>query len=417
MAIKSVELREKRAKLVADARAILTKAEAEERDTNAEENAEYDRIMGEVDGLKKRVDQLERLESSEDEMDAPAERSGRPGTAEERRASAPTSEAEERAAYTGWVRTGRIGQALRASQNRASEVRDLVLGTDTAAGYLITPTQISQSIVTQCADYTFIRDLAHVERVTEAKSLGVRQLTARADDFDWTTEIASVTADTGLTMGRRDLTPNIMTKLVKASIRLLMASGDASSLINAQLAYKYGLTLEKACLTGDGSGKPLGVFTASSNGIATSRDLTSGTSGDFTADDLIGLKFNIKQPYLQGPKSSWILHRTIVLKIRKFKDSYGQYLWQPGLQAGSPDRLLDVPLRMSEWAPNTVSAGNYVAIIGNFEYYWIAEVVDLIIQRLVEKYADTNEVGFLARFFADGSPVLGEAFSRLKIAA
>lgn len=413
--MKAAELREKRAGLVAEARAILNKADSENRDTNAEENQEYDRIMGEVDALKARVDKLEKLEEAEDEMDAPADRSGRPGNAEERSHSAPSSGAEERAAWTAWCRNGRMGQALRASQNRMGEYRDLVLGTDATAGYLVTPTQISEAIVKQTNDFTYMRELAHVERVTEAKSLGVRQQTARMDDFDWTTEIQSVTTDAGQTFGRRDLSPQIMTKLSKVSIRLLMASQDAGKVVQDELAYKYGLTLEKACLTGDGSGKALGVFTASANGIPTSRDFACTGTAALTADNLIDAKFNIKQPYLQGPKASWILHRTVVAYIRKLKDSYGQYLWQPGLAAGAPDRIVDVPVRMSEWAPSTFTTGSYIGILGNFEYYWIAEVVDMVIQRLVERYADTNEVGFLARFWADGSPVLGEAFTRLKL--
>ena len=40
----------------------------------------------------------------------------------------------------------------------------------------------------------------------------------------------------------------------------------------------------------------------------------------------------------------------------------------------------------------------------------------MMIQRLVELYAGTNEVGFIGRRWVDGSPVLEEAFSRLKLA-
>jgi HK97 family phage major capsid protein len=39
-----------------------------------------------------------------------------------------------------------------------------------------------------------------------------------------------------------------------------------------------------------------------------------------------------------------------------------------------------------------------------------------MIQRLVELYAATNEVGFIGRRWVDGAPVLDEAFARLKMA-
>lgn len=71
---------------------------------------------------------------------------------------------------------------------------------------------------------------------------------------------------------------------------------------------------------------------------------------------------------------------------------------------------------MSEFAPNTFTTGLYVGLIGDLKKYWIAEVPNILIQRLNERYADTNEVGFLGRMFLDSSPVLEEAFARLKLA-
>jgi HK97 family phage major capsid protein len=54
-----------------------------------------------------------------------------------------------------------------------------------------------------------------------------------------------------------------------------MLSKDAENEVTNELGYKFGVTEEKAFLTGDGSGKPLGVFTASASGISTARDVTA----------------------------------------------------------------------------------------------------------------------------------------------
>lgn len=418
--MKAAELRERRAELVKKARAILDRAEAEQRDTNTEEASEYDKIMAEIDARKEQIDRLEKLEEAEDEMEAPAERSGRRATAEERaRARAdPGHEAEVRTAFGHWARTGQVRPALRTDQARLGEYRDLVLGAlgaDTAGGYLVTPVQISEAIVRQIDNVTFIRRLCHVERVTEAKSLGVRQQTANPADADWTTEVAQVATDTAQAFGRRDLTPAALTKLVLVSIRLLMASADVEALVRDRLAYKFGITEEKAFLTGTGSGQPLGVFTASAGGVPTTQDVTTAGAGALAGDDLIEAKYFLRQPYLQGPKAAWVMHRSIVKVVRKLKDNYGQYLWQPGLAGGAPDTIVDVPVKLSEYAPATLAGGNYVAVIGNFEYYWVAEVTDIVLQRLVERYSDTNEVGFKGIAFVDGAPILGEAFARIKI--
>jgi hypothetical protein len=59
----------------------------------------------------------------------------------------------------------------------------------------------------------------------------------------------------------------------------------------ARLAYKFGVTQEKAYLTGDGNQKPLGVFTASNDGISTGRDVSTGnTTTAITFDGLIEAK-------------------------------------------------------------------------------------------------------------------------------
>jgi HK97 family phage major capsid protein len=159
---------------------------------------------------------------------------------------------------------------------------------------------------------------------------------------------------------------------------------------------------------------PLGVFVASPNGIPTTQDVTSGAVGDFIADDLIRMKYSLKQPYFFGDKCRWVMGRPIVAEVRMFKDQMGQYLWRPGLASDAPDTILDVPVAMSEYAPITKTTGSYIAILGNFGYYAIAEFRDFFIQRLVELFAGSNEIGFISRSFLDGSPVLGEAFARLK---
>ncbi len=102
--------------------------------------------------------------------------------------------------------------------------------------------------------------------------------------------------------------------------------------------------------------------------------------------------------------------------VRKLKDTQNQYLWQPGLAGGEPDRILDIPYVVSEFAPNTFTTGLYVLILGDISFYWIAEALDMEIQRLVELYAEANQVGFIGRAELDGMPTLAEAFIRGKLA-
>ena len=70
---------------------------------------------------------------------------------------------------------------------------------------------------------------------------------------------------------------------------------------------------------------------------------------------------------------------------------------------------------MSEFVPNTFTDGNYVGVLGDFSFYWIAEALDMTVQTLEELYARTNQIGYIGRREIDGQPVLEEAFVRIKV--
>jgi HK97 family phage major capsid protein len=123
--------------------------------------------------------------------------------------------------------------------------------------------------------------------------------------------------------------------------------------------------------------------------------------------------YSLKAQY--HPRATWIFHRDAIKMLRKLKDGDGQYIWNPDIKGGQPDMILGRPYKMSEYAPNTFTSGLYVGIIGDFSYYWIADALNMRIQRLNELYAATNQVGFISRLESDGMPVLEEAFARVKL--
>jgi HK97 family phage major capsid protein len=57
-----------------------------------------------------------------------------------------------------------------------------------------------------------------------------------------------------------------------------------------------------------------------------------------------------------------------------------------------------------------------VGILGVFDYYWIADALNMDIQVVTELYAATNQNGYILRKETDGMPVLGEAFRRVTLA-
>lgn len=261
------------------------------------------------------------------------------------------------------------------------------------------------------------RLLVRVQTLTQSASLGVASLDTDPADPSWTTELAIGSEDSSMVFGKRELEPKPLAKSIKISNKLLRLSTlDIEQLVRARLAYKFGVTEEAAFISGSGAGQPLGLFTASADGISTGRDISTGnTTTSIQTDGLLEAKFGLKPQY--RPRARWLFHTDAVKQIAKLKDGDGQYIWQQGIQAGAPDRLLNLPYMESQYVPNTFTAALYVGMLGDFAYYWIVDSLDMTIQRLVELYAATNQVGFIGRLECDGMPVLEEAFVRVKLAA
>jgi HK97 family phage major capsid protein len=264
-----------------------------------------------------------------------------------------------------------------------------------------------------------MRELATTYTITTNESLGVPSLESDVDDASWTTEIASVTESADFGFGRRELKPNPLRKLVKLSRTLMRKAPNADAIAMDRLAYKFGVSMEKAYLSGTGANQPLGVFVASSTGIPTSQDVTCASATAFTADEIIDLKHSLKAAY--WPKAGFMLHRDAVKRVRKLKDSNNNYIWATGLGPaggfqGNPSTILESPYYISEYAPNTFTTGLYVMLYGDFSKYWIVDSQQFSVQVLLELYAATRQIGFVGEIETDGQPVLAEAFARLKLA-
>lgn len=409
---------------------------AEGRAFTADEDTKYkafeadcDKLEGEIRKLQEQAKRLERLQALETHLaEAPppvtkptpgSHRDGGAGQGGERREIRGRN-GDDYAALLAFLpeirKTPEYARAYAAAMGQDFLRADtLQAGVFTKGGVFQPPIEWLAELIKNVDDQVFVRQNARKFRLERAASLGVPKLDTDIDDADWTSELG--TGSQGdFTFGDRELRPHPMAKSVKVSKTLPRVSAmPIEQFVRERLEYKFRITDEKAFLTGDGVQKPLGIFTASAQGISTARDVS--TDNDATAikaDNLHEVKGALKSGHLATAR--WIFHRTAITKIRKLKDGNGQYLWLPGLSGGTPSMILDLPYDQSEYCPNTFTTGLYVGALCNWQFYWIADALDLTIQFLDQLYAATNQDGYIARRETDGMPVLEEAFARVKLA-
>lgn len=407
MKVKLKELRNQRGILVKDARALLDLAETEKRELTGEELTKYNAMIAKQTAIGETIVREEKQAEIERELAETAAEEGR--TTGDDEAKGPRASKEYRSAFRKYLLGGTAVLS-------GEDVRALEATAQPSGGYLVAPEEFVASLIKFVDDQVFIRGMATVFQVPNAQKLGIPSLDTDPADADWTTELATGSEDSSMAFGKRELAPNPVAKLIKVSKKLLRASlMPADTMVMQRLAYKFAITQEKGFLTGTGASQPLGVFTASANGIPTSRDVSTGNATTSIAfDGLISAKYSLKGNY--WPKAQWIFHRDAIAQIAKLKDGEGQYIWQQSKTENDPDRLLGRPLNMSEYAPNTFTTGLYVGIFGDFSQYYIADALDMTVQRVTELFALTNQDGFIGRMESDGMPVLAEAFARVKLA-
>lgn len=393
---KVLEFRQKRAALVKQAREILDRAESERRDLTAEEQAQWDRIMADVDALGKQIEREERTAALEQQLgrslgtrvggrEQPGDGAdGRPGRAGE----------EYRAAF--W-------KAMRYTRNAldAPEVRALQEGVDSEGGYLV-PDEFERMLVQVLEDQNVMRGLATV--ITTASDRAIPVVTSHGT-ASWIAEEGAF-AESDEVFGQKVLYAFKVGTLIKVSEELLQDSAfDLEQYLAAEFARRIGAAEEAAFVNGNGVGKPMGVVGDASLGV------TAASATAVTADELVDLFHSLKRPY--RPRATWLMADATAKAVRKLKDTDGQYIWQPGLQAGQPDRLLGRPVAISDNMP-TMATGNRSILFGDFSYYWIADRQGRVFQRLNELYAVNGQVGFRAYQRVDGKLILAEAVKALQ---
>jgi HK97 family phage major capsid protein len=402
-----VELRQKRAGIVVQARELLKAAEGEGRDLSAEERERYDGMWGEIESLGKRADRLERQAAVETDL---ARSTGRAGGGEE---PAGEQEPEKRGRASTQYRAA-FERYLRHGSRVGLEERDLQVDVDAKGGYLVPDEFVADMLKTVDAE-VLIRQWATVFQIPQADSLGVPTLASDMSDPEWTVELSTDGEDDSLRFGKRALRPHPLAKRIVVSKTLLRKAPQVEQIVRDRMAYRFAVTMERAFLVGSGVGQPLGVFTASTDGIPTARDISTGnTTTAMTFAGLTAAKFALKQAY--WGRAKWLFNSLGVAALLNVVDGDGRFLWRESVRAGEPDTLLGLPVYMSEFVPSTFTTGLYVGILGDFSQYWIADALDMDIQRLDELYALTNQTGFIGRMESDGMPVMPEAFVRIKLA-
>jgi len=397
---KILELREKRAKSWEAAKAFLDTKRGTDGIVSAEDTATYEKMEADVVALGKEIDRLEKQEALDRELSKPLNTplTGKP-IFQGMESKGGRASAEYQKAFWNAMRT-RSGEGLDPVIKNA-----LQIGTDTEGGYLV-PDEFERTLIEALDEENIFRKLANVI----STSSGDRKIpvVASKGTASWIDEEGAI-PESDDSFGQVSIGAYKLGTMIKVSEELLNDSVfNLENYIAREFARRIGNKEEDAFFTGDGSGKPTGILAASGGAQI---GVTAASATVITVDEILDLFYSLKSPYRN--KSVFVMNDATIKAIRKLKDGQGQYIWQPSLQAGTPDTILNRPVYTSSYVP-TIAASAKSIIFGDFGYYWVADRQGRVFKRLNELYAATGQVGFVATQRVDGKLILPEAIKVLQ---
>lgn len=365
---------------------------------STEDAATYAAMEQKVKDYGAEIARLQEMEAMEQELAKPVNTplTGKPmSTTEKPEKTGRASEAYKQAMLT----------ALRTNFRQVSNV--LSEGVDANGGYLV-PEEYDHRLIDILDEENVMRKLG--TRITTSGEHKIN-IAATKPAAAWIEEGGALTFGDA-TFDQIILDAHKLHVAIKVTEELLYDNAfNLENYIMQQFGKALANAEEDAFINGTGTGQPLGILAATGGADV---GVTAKSATAITADELIDLIYSLKRPYRKS--AAFLLNDQTLAAIRKLKDNYGQYLWQPSLQAGEPDRILGYAAYTSPYFP-AVAAGKPAVAFGDFSYYNIGDRGTRSFAELKELFAGNGMVGFVAKERVDGKLVLPEAVKLLKMKA
>ncbi|WP_183059309.1 phage major capsid protein [Salmonella enterica] len=375
------ELKEKRNTIAKEMRNMHEKAG----DTpwTDEQRNEWKKAKGGLDAIDEQIQREEQLRALDD-IDARDNAPKKTPTQE------PDSLDERRsAAFNTFLRSGREG--LNAEERKIlAEMRAQGTSSNEAGGYTVPTVMLNRITESMKA----CGGLAAICQIME---------TENGDAINWPT--SDGTAEEGELIGENTATgeddiefgsvslgaKKLSSKVIRVSNELLNDSGiDIEAFISNRISMRLWRGESKYLVQGTGAGlQPKGL-----NSSVTGTVAASGAAA-FTWKDFNALKHAVDPAYRAMPSFRVAFNDNTLKLASDMEDAQGRPLWLPAVAGLAPATILGMQYAIDQSIDN-IAAGKKFAFAGDFNRFIIRRIKYMVLRRLVERYAEFDQTGFLA---------------------
>lgn len=341
---KILEWRQTRAKQIAEARAMLDKAEGEKRDLTGEESVQYNALLSQAEKLQAQIEREERQQQMEGSIAASQQPVASAHIGMNQREVRQYSlvraiwasvqndwrgaELEREASVAVARQLRREPQGFFVPADWAQ--RDLVVGTNTAGGHTVQTELLAQSFITLLRNSMMVRAAGATILSDLVGNIAIPRQTGGATAY-WVAENGAPT-ESQQAFDQVAMSPKTVGAFTDMSRRLLMQSSlDVESFVRGDLATVLGLAIDLASMHGSGSSnQPLGI--AGTSGIGS---VAGGTNGLAPAwSHLVSLETEVAIDNADINRLAYVTNAKVRGKLKQVEKATntGLFLWADGAQ-------------------------------------------------------------------------------------
>jgi HK97 family phage major capsid protein len=364
---------EERQKLWHEAKAIIDVAEAEGRSLSGEEEAKYQAISADLDKKAEFIDEARSRAEREDRAAA---------VAAQTRVTTPEVKNNDEAILRSMVNGG------------GHEFRSI---TPSSTGAPV-PTSFYNKVIELARLTGPMLQTSTVLNTASGEPLQIPSLGAYS---------AATVKAPGAAIDTNEPTFNSFTTLsaykysglISVARELMTDSGvDLMSFIATEVGNSLGFAVNQGLTVGTGVVQPTGVTTVAGSGIV---GATGGT-GAFTADNIFDLIYSLDGALRQKNTFGLQMNAKSIAAVRKLKDSYGRYLFDPALSAEKRDLIGGYQVYENP-AMADPGLGAKSIIAGDLSAYYVRSVGGVRLDRSDDYAFGSDLTTFRFTFRVDGN--------------
>lgn len=383
------ELQEKRRNIAAQMRGLHEKI-----GDNAwtdEQRTEWNKMKTELDAVDESITREDELRSMDEKLVKEQEAAEAEKRAKHDGEKTKTVEEIRSQAFGAFLRNG-LSDLSAEERQALTEMRAQGVGANDKGGYTV-PKEMQARIVEQMKAYGGIASVSQILTTSDGRT--IEWITA-----DGTTEegeligenTAATEADTSFgiaNLGAKKLS----SKIIRVSNELLQDSAiNIESYLADRIAQRIGRAEAKYLIQGTGAGTP-----AQPKGLAASVTGTTATKVAGKVDwlDINALLHSIDPAYRNVGNSRLAFNDSTLKTLKEMVDGQNRPLWLPDVAGVAPSTILGKQYVIDQGIADIAKDAKFI-YFGDFNRFVVRRVAYMTLRRLTERYAEYDQVAFLA---------------------